>query len=113
MGSCDAFPIQHIPTSDQHKCINYIPITECINLDVSKRFPAAVQELALSGSTLKLDLVIIVYLLSNSLHLDTWVESEDASHAVLPLQIDLQKKNGTYNTVVCRQVVTRLMDSQN
>ena len=47
--------------------------------------------LALSGHTLKLDLVIIVDLLPYSLHLDVGVEAKDTPNTVLPLEVDLLK----------------------
>jgi hypothetical protein len=75
------------------KLHKYIPVTECIDVDITKCLSAAMQELALSGCTLKLDLVIIVDLLSNSLYFDAWMEFEDAPDTVLPLQIHLWSSN--------------------
>ncbi len=48
------------------------------------------QELSLSGHTLKLDLVIIVDLLSHCLHFDAWMETENAPHAILSLEVNLE-----------------------
>ena len=60
-----------------------------VDVDVSKCLLAAVKVLALSGHTLKLDLVIVVDLLPYCLHLDVRVEAEDAPNTVLPLEVDL------------------------
>ena len=76
-----------------HPCHAYnsysIPFTEGIDVDLPESPPAAVQELALRGQTLKLDLVVIVHFLPNSLDFDAWVKTEETTHTVFPLQEDL------------------------
>ena len=67
-----------------------LPFTEGIDLDISKGFPAAVQELAFRGQTLKLDLVVIIHLFPNTLDFDAWVETEDTTHTVFPMQEHLE-----------------------
>ena len=71
-------------------CLMDLPFTKCIDVDISKGLFAAVEELSLSGHTLKLDLVIIVHLLTNRLNLDPWMETKDAPNAILPLKKHLQ-----------------------
>ena len=59
-------------------------------MDLPKSPPAAVQELALRGQTLKLDLVVIVHLFPDTLDLDAWVKTEDTAYTVFPLQEHLE-----------------------
>ena len=70
-----------------------LPFVENFDVDVPKCLLAAVKVLALCQHTLKLDVVIIVDLLPNCLHLDVGMEAKDAPNTVLPLEVDLQEQS--------------------
>ena len=75
-----------------------LPLAKSIDVDLPKSLLTAVQVLALSGQALKLDLVVIVDLLPNTLHLDAWMQAEETAHTVFPLQENLHGVEDEINT---------------